>query len=145
MRHDPSIISSAKTPLKALYGASATSQCLFPTSLWPFRTSHEIRGGTSCLCWGIPVPSLPVSQKRREWRFKGLFFSLRLQVRLFVKSLLKSPLCRFKRHTNPSLRFRLALPHPDLTSAGVAMGGKKADNQLARSFRNQSRVYFFSN
>lgn len=23
------------------------------------------------------------------------------------------------------------------------MGGKKVDNQLARSFRNQSRVYFF--
>lgn len=145
MRHDPFIISSAKTPLKALYGASTTSQCSFSPFILAFSDSSRDAGGTSCLCRGIPAPSLSVSQKRREWRFKGLFFSSRLQVRLFVKSPLKSPLCRFKRHTNPSLRFRLALPHPDLTSASVAMGGKKVDNQLARSFRNQSRVYFFSN
>lgn len=114
-----------------------------PPSLALSALPSEIRGVTSCLCRGISTPFLSVSQKRREWRFKSLFFSSRLLVHLFDKIPLKSPFCRFKRHANPSLRFRLALPHPDLASAGVAMGGKKADNQLVRCFRNQSLVYFF--
>ncbi len=75
LRHDPFIIFSAKTPLRALYGRSGASQCSFSPFILAFSDSSRDAGGTSCLCRGIPVPSLSVSPKRHGWRFKGLFFS----------------------------------------------------------------------
>ena len=126
---------------KRRQGASTASQC---PPRWPCRPSQARSGGLPRLCRGIPTPFLSVSQKRHSRRFKGLFFSSRLQVRLFVKSPLKSPLCRFKRHTGQILRFRLALSYPSLASAAVAMGGEKADSQSNRPFRDQRQWCTFT-
>lgn len=146
LRHDPFIIFSAKTPLRALYGRSGASQCsFFPFILAFSDCSRDAGGGTSCLCRGIPAPSLSVSPKRHSWRFKGLFFSSRLLARLFEEMLLKCLFRRFKRHSDPSLCPRLVLPYLDLASASVAMGEEKASNQLGRPFRNQRHGGFFSN
>ena len=77
LQHDPSIIFSAKTPLRALYGASATSQCLFPTSFWPFRTSYEIRGGVPPACAGEFPPRLCLFPKNATRGVLRACFSLR--------------------------------------------------------------------
>ena len=49
------------------------------------------------------------------------------------------PACfrRFKRHSDPSLCPRSALPYLDLASVSVAMGGEKVGSQSNRPFRDQ--------
>ena len=62
---------------------------------------------------------------------------------LFAKPLLKIPFCRFKRHTCPPPRFRLALPPPDLASAGFAVGEERTCPAGIQPFRNQKQGYIF--
>lgn len=58
LRHDPFIIFSAKTPLRALYGRSEASQCSFFPFILAFSDCSRDAGGVPPACAGEFPPRL---------------------------------------------------------------------------------------